>query len=1256
MCTIVSSMRYSTVSKNAACTSPSIDSFYVSPLSAPAVGQFLFVDSGCNTAVPNGWYIDYNVDPNIVYVVTGGSGEITSQDVCSIETPTPTPTPTETPVIYTYFIRNCCNAADVWRITSLTDLSWGDGETHSVKLSSPGGLNPTDGCYTIIPTSDTFSDYTWGISDFTSGPFGNCDDCFTNEPSFTVCPTQTPTVTPTQTTTTTPTPTPTIPCGRLGNTSFEEFATCGGPCVGNDCLAPTTFRQYPQECIPYWQTTAPDNLIEIWKSGYLTVPSYSGDYFAEINASSSAAQALFQNFTANISQEYQLQFAHRGRVSFLNTMRVGLSGVTSGIVYFPGVYTGSTTAWSFNTVNFVAAETEYNLIFSATSSEAGGNFLDSINIVCSAEFAATPTPTPTPTTTPTETATNTPTPTNTTTPTSTPNYDFYVAQNCCSPFNIITIGLPQGTSFNQDAGVIYNGEYYVIVGSGSAPAVQLYLTTIDDICLSVTCPTSTPTPTGTETPTPTPTNTETPTPTTTGTQTPTPTSSEPLNIYLLESCCNGSQFRFQNVMGILVEGDTYKISGSLDFNGCATVLPYASIDVIYDSAGVTFTPFVGDCNACILDEPCPSQTPTPTPTVTPTNTITPTITSTPTHTNTSTPTPTGTQAPPSENALLARCDDGTIFYAIVQQDVAFVGATYIYNDECYQFVEFSGPGGPSFGEPDFISCDFCIIPPTPSPTPTNTTTPTTTPTVTPTPSSTPPACDVNSFCFDTILPSLSGYSGTYTPGGSYNSRIYYTGTSIPTAYIYYTGEYWCLSETLGGTCLLEGNKPCYSACPDISANYFSEGACPPPTPPPVDCSLLDFTAFFDCDFVPFTTPTPSIPCDLVDMRVTAFPVSPTPTPTQNACVVSLSFSMVRYTPPGPTPSPTLTLTPSKTVPVEGQITYTFFEETFVCPTTKVLVDCNSNLEFYTSQTLEFDGSPINIGVSFATYIDGTFFCLRYDRDDDNLSSNVTIDSIFNIYGSCEQCNSIATPTPTNTPTITPTPTVTASMTPTPTRTPQNLVYVFATCALNPQGGNQSTIVQTSPVAFNIVPNQTFRDNANNCWIYVGSFTNYSPEYITILVNYSGNYFTGLLPTVYANCQACQSAPVGQGLTPIDGQEPIARCVSYDVLPWTQNLPDSCGGYTREQNRVIVQLRNSVTNAIIQATSNVVITFDVLYNDCLGSQTETLTVTILQGQTQGQAIFDATSCEICPLSILPETVTRSIVGIQSITPSSINQCQ
>ena len=114
------------------------------------------------------------------------------------------------------------------------------------------------------------------------------------------------------------------------------------------------------------------------------------------------------------------------------------------------------------------------------------------------------------------------------------------------------------------------------------------------------------------------------------------------------------------------------------------------------------------------------------------------------------------------------------------------------------------------------------------------------------------------------------------------------------------------------------------------------------------------------------------------------------------------------------------------------------------------------------------------------------FCLRYDRDDANLSSNTIIESILGIYGTCESCNLISTPTPTNTATITPTPTKTPTMTPTPSATPQTLVYVFASCNLNAQGGNQTTIVQTSPVGFAITPGQSFRDNSGNCWTYVAS--------------------------------------------------------------------------------------------------------------------------------------------------------------------------
>lgn len=1202
-------MRYSTVSKNAACTSPSTDNFYVSPSTSPAVGQSLYIDSSCTTPVPNGWYINYNVDPITVYVVTGGAGLITSQETCGDITPTPTATPTPTPASFTYYFSGCCSPALQLEVTSNTDLFVGPGNSYYLEIPS---LNFT-GCTTAeVSLPGPYSTYPWNTgTDTINGTYSDCGDCIAFNPSA-ACPA---TPTPTPTTTTTPTPTPTIPCGRLGNTSFEEFAPCGGPCTGNDCLPPTTFNFYPQECIPYWQTTAPDNSIEIWKSGYTGVPSYSGLYFAEINASSSAPQALYQNFTANISQEYQLQFAHRGRVSFLNTMRVALSGATSGVVYFPGEYTGSTTAWSFNTVNFVATETQYNLVFSATSSEAGGNFLDAINIVCSAEFAPTPTPTATPTNTPSETPTNTPTET----PTNTPSI---------TPTNTVT---PTQTSSPPQTATPTSTETPTVTPTQTETPTNTPTNT--ETSTPTPTNTQTPTPTGTNapppTPSPTPTNTETPTNTPTQTLTPSPTATlEPFDIYTFRSCCDNSNiFRYVNVPGTLIVGQIFYITGP-DFDGCAEVLPYQATGSIFSSAGTSFTQ--QDTCSGGLCPPCPTQTPTPT------------------------PTPTGTITPVYENALLASCSDGEILFAQVQIDVTFVGAVYVYNNECYAFVEFSGPGGPNLGVPDFSSCDFCALTPTPTPTPsitpTTTVTPSLTATLTPTPSSTPIPCEDDTFCFSTILPSLSGYSGTYTTGSTYNSRLYYTGDTSPTAYIYYTGSYWCLSTSLGGACLLEGKNPCYSACPDISANYFSPGACPAPTPTPINCDTLDFQAFFDCDFVPFVTPTPSIPCDLVDMRVTGFPVSPTPTPSSNACIVGLDFSMSQVFPATPSPTPTLSLTPTKTVPVEGQITYTFFEETFTCPTTKVLIDCNSQIEFYTTDALEFGGTPINIGLSFAAYIGGALFCLRYDRNDDNLSSNTTIDSIFGVYGSCETCNAISTPTPTVTPTITPTPSVTPTLTPTPSSTPQTLVYVFASCTLNAQGGAQTTIVQTSPVGFAITPGQTFRDNASNCWTYVGSFTNYYPEYVTILVNFSGNYFN-LTPTVYANCLQCQTAPINQGLTPAEN-----TCFTYEVQQWTQNLPDSCGGYTRGQQRVVVQLRNDVTNALVPATSNVVVVFNITRQDCLGSQSETLTVTIPQGQSQGQAIFDATNCEACPATSIPETVTKSVTGVQSITPSSINQCQ
>jgi hypothetical protein len=786
-------------------------------------------------------------------------------------------------------------------------------------------------------------------------------------------------------------------------------------------------------------------------------------------------------------------------------------------------------------------------------------------------------------------------------------------------------------------------------------------------------PTQTPTNTATNTPTQTPTNTttttptQTPTNTTTTTPTPTPTSTEPYDIYLFQDCCYGNYYRYENVPGTLTVGQVYSIIGGSGYNGCGTVVPYSAVGNLYSSVGVVFTLQV-DCATCLISVPCVTPTPTvtptnsQTPTVTPTNsqtaTNTPTPTQTPTSTSTGTPTPTptATGTGPQDSALLTKCSDGTIFYALVDTDTAFVGATYLYNGSCYSFVEFSGPGGPSLGVPSYSDCSSCVLTPTPTPTPNPT------PTNTPTVSSTPSSCPYTEFCFRTNYPTLSGYSGNFEVAGTYNSRLYYTGDGITTGYIYHTGDVWCLSNSLGGTCLLEGTYPCYSICPDISSNYFSTGPCPTPTPSSVNCNTLDFTAYFDCDFVPFPTPTPSITCDNVTFSVTSIPSTPTPTPSTSTCAGDMSFSFSAYTPTTPSPTLTPTISPTRTVEVGGQLVYTFFEEAFTCPTSKVLKDCDSNLEFYVSDTLTFNGIPISIGTTFGGYVNGDLFCLTYDRNDSNTQPNSVLNSIVQLYANCTDCRFTLTPTPSVTASNTPTPTITPSPTMTPTASPADFVYVFQTCALNQSNYPQSTIMQTQPTNFAIMTGQTFQTVNGECWTYVGQFLNYYPAGQTILTYFTGNYFNLNKPTIYANCVDCLANPVvlitqtpgvtkTPGLTPTPS--PLALCVTLSESIFRTGLPDQCGGYTRQDNQVTVTLRNGGTP--YPAPTNVTVTIELSTSDCLGNGTTNLVISIPQGQTSASKTYTVTTCDICPSTNLNDTVTSIVDGIISITPSTITEC-
>jgi hypothetical protein len=754
---------------------------------------------------------------------------------------------------------------------------------------------------------------------------------------------------------------------------------------------------------------------------------------------------------------------------------------------------------------------------------------------------------------------------------------------CCSNPSVIVYECDPTIDGNLNSSFVLGDIYYddnnicwSVVNSGPqthANTVSTYFTYVGDcvqcnIQYSGNC---------TELPQVTPIPTETPTNTPTETPTPTITPTEPYDVYLFEDCCDPTnQFRIQNVPGLLNVGEVWSIN-NFGFTGCATVIPYSAIGSLYNG-GVFIGPY-GDCVTC---GSCPTQTPTVTPTLTPTETPTPTVTETPTQTptETTTPTPTGTPGlSPSETPTQTPTETPTTTPTVTPTDTPTQTPT-------------ETPTNTPTGTPGLSPTETPTNTPTETPTTTPTETPTVTPTETPTntPSDTPgvtptptttltptvttsPGSCASTYCFRTTLPSLSGYSGNYNKTSFYNGRYYYEGDGIDFGVIYYTGDRWCLSDSLGGTCYLEGSYPCYSECPDISANLFSSGSCPPPTPLPVNCDVFDFTAYFDCDWEPIPPPVPNVPCDDIGFDFTTIITTPTPTPTTE-CNTSLSFSICSYTETTPTPSITPTLTLTKTCDVQGQVSFVMLNETFTCVSVKVLVDCVSGTEYYVNDSLIYNGIPILTGMTMSAFINGSSLCLTYVRDDSNISSNSNITSISQIYSTCGNCiptcpcstysiqfnsncgevinwtdcntglsmsegpsyfnqqffengstiNLCSCSVPTsvcpitvtligsgcNLPSATPTPT----QTPTPTVTPTtvNSVYVYQTCGgQDISYGSQLQVIQTIPSPVTNSVGSTFKDSFGICWSYLGQFgPNYIPTQGYQPITYSGDYFTTML--------------------------------------------------------------------------------------------------------------------------------------------------
>ena len=474
--------------------------------------------------------------------------------------------------------------------------------------------------------------------------------------------------------------------------------------------------------------------------------------------------------------------------------------------------------------------------------------------------------------------------------------------------------------------------------------------------------TPTVTPTLTNTPTVTPTLTNTPTITPTNTNTPSNTTSElPFDIYTFRDCCDSSNvFRFSFVPGSMTVGQVFFVENTLDFSGCAEVIPYEATGPIYLGSTVIFT----EQTSC-GDSLCPScPTPTPTPI-----------------------------------SACTVCVDYDVFnnnnYNI-----------YIYYIDCYgNELHHLIPAGTTVG---VCACEGTIIEPedvyvsqvgycpfvsaTPIATPTNTPTPT----VTPSPGWN--LCPVEEYCLLTYFPDTETYDGTYYSAGTYNDRVYYSGD---TGFIYYGNLQWCLSSTLGGPCILHGSYPNYDICPDLCGDLFSSGTCVTTTSTTNPCNIFDFEAYFDCDVS--TTTTTTIPCSATSIDV-SFSSYTTTTTTVNPCGdVTGDIIISAYTTTTTTNTGTTTTTTTRDIVVSGDVTYTLVDTVFVCPSqTYNFQDCITLENYYIESSTAFNSIDLFINYVYSMDINGLVSCYTY-LGTSTVSPNATLNQYYNMYLTCSTC-------------------------------------------------------------------------------------------------------------------------------------------------------------------------------------------------------------------------------------------------------------
>ena len=177
------------------------------------------------------------------------------------------------------------------------------------------------------------------------------------------------------------------PLNTVINTNDDD-CNCGDPTIVNNgsfevgtTTSSWTLRN--ESDVPGWYTTATDNKIEIWRSGFQGKNAQSGNYIAEINANQRAA--LYQVICAEPGSVLNWSIWHRGRRGIdVANVKIGVSLNSATTVQT--MSTGE-NAWQNYTGTYTVPANEFTVyfVFESVSSQpynnlSYGNLIDNFEV------------------------------------------------------------------------------------------------------------------------------------------------------------------------------------------------------------------------------------------------------------------------------------------------------------------------------------------------------------------------------------------------------------------------------------------------------------------------------------------------------------------------------------------------------------------------------------------------------------------------------------------------------------------------------------------------------------------------------------------------------------------------------------------------------------------------------------------------------------------------------------------------------------